>query len=355
MSSKLSAKITTKQSYIIGEEVTVFIDISNCGRQAVYLHQPITQSGLLRYNLFSVKKDEVEISYHGMYFRSYESDRIYLEPQNNFKFNISLAKEYLLDDSGIYNLTIRNSALLCSNVDEVVMPNTAISFNISLGVELPVITHAQAAQRMLKGAIKSKTFGNIHKVYNSMDDNEVRAVQDAHNGAVKALTNIKELSYPWPLSIIFGPKYPQAYSKYYETMFCKDNSNDWRTVINEYKLMFNYMQDDMQYWLRAPGCTSLSYGYIFPANNDKSVYLCPLYDKASTLPDTKNKYDSKAGVILHEVSHKAAHTKDHFYTYHECEVKANICEKSTVTNADCIQMFAELVYVHKVMNPHDEI
>ncbi len=77
-----------------------------------------------------------------------------------------------------------------------------------------------------------------------------------------------------------------------------------------------------------------SFAYV--SNREFPIYLCNAFWNAS-LSGT----DSRAGTIIHEVSHVVASTDDHAYGHSECAQLANSDPSTAIDNADSHEYFAE--------------
>ena len=79
-----------------------------------------------------------------------------------------------------------------------------------------------------------------------------------------------------------------------------------------------------------------TYAYVIPSNQDKTIYLGGAYW------DAKGKgYDSKAGTVIHELTHELHATDDHEYGREESKRLAKEDPKKATTNADNYEHFAE--------------
>ena len=116
-----------------------------------------------------------------------------------------------------------------------------------------------------------------------------------------------------------------------------------------------YIQNGLKYWFNGPQCEPGAFGYIIPGSKSKDIYLCSMYERADIKPNVINIIDTKAGFIIHEISHQAARAEDHFYSYQNCSEEAFICNPQTTTNADCIEFFAEIISLQKDSYLHDEL
>lgn len=346
MIKALNVQFIADSSYIMGENVEVGVVISNYENRTVYIHKPATYHGFLRYDCFSVRKTIEEKPYHGALFYFTKESIFALESNKSLSFNVSIAKEYLLDESGVYTIELKSNRLLVDSADNVTLNSSRINFDFFIQDHSPVKTYVELTQKLAKSNIKCESFGNKHCVYNVINQKEFNDTQKAHYTAQNYLS--------YTANNIADPL-PNSFKVAYESMFCKNNYSAINDLQNKYKAMHSYMDDNMKYWHRAQHCEEGDFGYIFPADTQKDVYLCSMYEKAQIIPNAIKNHDSKAGVIIHEVSHKAAGTDDHFYSYNNCKAQAFECNPLTVSNADCMQIFVELVALQNITSIHDEL
>ena len=259
-------------------------------------------------------------------------------------FNISLAKHYLIDESGRYSLSLKQDKLFVDHFNQI--NNSEVYFDLYIEDNPPVITYAESSLKLSKSSLKCKNFGNNHCVYNSVTDTQIKDIKQAHDYAENTLFYLAN-NLSNPLS--------KSYESAYQELFCKDHYSALNDVINSYKLMHDFIKNVMKYWLNGQECRPNDYGYIFQGRKGKNMYLCQLYIDTELSPNLINCCDSKAGILIHEVSHQAAQTEDHFYSYKNCTEEAFTCNPQTTTNADCIQFFAEIISLKKDLYSQDEL
>lgn len=294
-----------------------------------------------------MNKDFEEKPYHGAIFLSSREENILtIKSFATLNFNFSLAKHYLIDESGSYSLSLRQNKLFVDHDNQINIYNEAINFNLHVEDNPPVVTYAESSQKLSKSNLKCKNFGNNHCVYNSFNNKQVDDIKQAHYYAENTLSYLAN-NLSNPLS--------ESYKFAYQELFCKDHYSTLNDVINSYKLMHNFIRSGMKYWLNGQECRPNDYGYIFQGTKGKNMYLCQLYIEAEPFPNSINCCDSKAGILIHEVSHQAAETEDYFYSYKNCSEEALICNPQTAKNADCIQFFAEIISLQQNSYSYDEL
>lgn len=139
---------------------------------------------------------------------------------------------------------------------------------------------------------------------------------------------------------------PEILSEYYRDIFCVSNK-DWQNTFKKFNVIQDFLKDDVTYKFKGEECNDDNiYGYVYKNDIHKNIYLCEAYNQAPIFPTQTQKYDTKAGVIIHEASHLAVDSEDHFYSLNKCMTYAKKCiENLTTTNADCLQIFVELSYL----------
>jgi hypothetical protein len=104
------------------------------------------------------------------------------------------------------------------------------------------------------------------------------------------------------------------------------------------------------------------FGYVYRAgpNNPPRIYLCNAFWRAGQLTwnanhqlvkDGRNGFDNPLGVILHELSHLFAATRDHRYGKAKCHELATSEPALAIENADNHEYYAESVMTQAVFKP----
>ncbi|CAF3405689.1 unnamed protein product [Rotaria sp. Silwood1] len=122
----------------------------------------------------------------------------------------------------------------------------------------------------------------------------------------------------------------------YKTWFGTYTSGNWNTLKGHYQNIKNVLSS--QAITLNCGCTkSDAYAYVYP-NQPYKIYLCPLFWSASTTGT-----DSKAGTLVHEISHftAVAGTQDYVYGQMKCKSLAVSSSSQALMNADSHEYFTE--------------
>jgi peptidyl-Lys metalloendopeptidase len=121
----------------------------------------------------------------------------------------------------------------------------------------------------------------------------------------------------------------------YTTWFGTYSSTNYNTVRSHFVSIDDAMDNKpLAFYC---DCTSSAYAYVYPSDPYK-VHLCKAFWSAPTTGT-----DSKAGTIIHEVSHfnVVAGTDDHAYGQTACKRLAQTNPKRAIDNADSHEYFAE--------------
>jgi hypothetical protein len=335
MSNNLIINLYAQSNYIMGSMISISVDIYNYGNQAITLFKPATSSGFLKYDLFMVKKDFQEKPYHGaIFYAPFHHTITTLHPDNSINFNTSLAKEYLIDEAGKYSVEVQQEKLFTN--EKCSLNNTKIYFDVYIENKPPVKTYLEISRRLSESGLKCESFGKNHCIYNALTKEQMNTTKTAHYFAEDTLAYLTN-NLVEPLPDIFKPAY--------QALFCKNHYLGLNRLIKAYKAMHNYLKEGMKYWFNGEYCHADSYGYIIPNDPYKNLYFCKYYESMRTIPSPANIIDSKAGFIIHEISHQAAYTKDHSYFFKNCSIQAYKCEPQALKTADCVEYFAEIIAV----------
>ena len=107
-------------------------------------------------------------------------------------------------------------------------------------------------------------------------------------------------------------------------------------AINVFKTMGRILgRDTMKYVFGGKYCDSDTFGYTYQGT--RKIFLCKSYENAQTLSG----FDSKLGILTHELSHALSHTDDKTYGQSACKKLAKKAPRLAVKNADNYEYFVE--------------
>lgn len=344
--SKISVTFQNEASYFLGDEIAVEVTLLNENDFAIPVTMPVVCSGKLKSNIFTVLDHNSDIvEYQGLMVKSVYSP-IQLKANENIGFTVFMGREYNINKAGNYSFY---SNYLQDSMGENSSPYS--SFTILDRNTPPILTWSSLffSERPTTKELH-KSFGK-HQVYKATEE-QFSNLKEAHKGAVDILHYIN-VHYKESNNL------PDIFKNEYEEVICKSGYYASKTL-KKYIDMEKYMESGIKYHFQSSECGPGIYGYVYPSDSEKNIYLCNQYDLSPTLPASEKKYDTKAGVIIHEVSHKSVKSQDHFYGYNSCKIESKLCkenvEPTTVTNADCLQIFSELAFLSgQSTHPKDEL
>jgi peptidyl-Lys metalloendopeptidase len=150
-----------------------------------------------------------------------------------------------------------------------------------------------------------------------------QALADAEKGAQIALDNLQKTDC--------------SSNDKYKTWFGACDATRYQTVTNRTSAIKTALSTKSMTFNCASSCGSNTIAYVYP-HSPYTVYLCSPYWNLNNTG-----YDTKAGTIVHEVSHFAvvANTNDHAYGMTACKNLANSDPGKAIANADSYEYFGE--------------
>ncbi len=307
-----------KSSFGSDESVPVKVTISNPGKTAIRVLRWYTPADGVEDDLFIVTANGKPVEYIGKHFKRpepTEKDFIILRGGESLESTVDLAGFYDLSQSGFYDVEFRaESFSLYSKTpaftgDEDVMQSGKISAWIGgrqTKVEMPPVD----------SVVGSTGFTSCTSTRQS---SLLTARDNAYNYAVNA--------YDYLNAGTTGPRYTTWFGTYSSTRYntVRGNFLKIRDAMNNAAVTFNC------------SCTSSAYAYVY-SNQPYTIYLCNAFWNA---PNTGT--DSKAGTLVHEMSHfnVVAGTSDYAYGQTNAKKLATTNPKRAVANADNHEYFAE--------------
>ncbi len=371
----IKAKIVSSDHYKMGESIDLEVIIENTGNTVCKTTNPkLSENSIaLSRDAFLVTVDDEVIQYEGLTVLQ-RFNLIELPARESISFGIvSIAKEYLINKVGVYSIKYKGSCDQGDRELDIFSEMKTIKL-IANPEDMPMQVRSidYKMQRYGTEHLSYKTSKGIKYVDASIK--QQHDTEQAHENALKSLKLIqytKDELYYW----LFGDySYLSMHDKNYKDIFCANNAKNRNILLNKYTKIYDYLNagagPEMEYIFQDDNCYERDkktgvflldssgnkipikglYGFVITSSIDKKVYFCDEYDKSNTIPTNSVQYDTKMGVIIHEASHKAVSSKDHFYTYDACKGYAKSCLYKNVENADCIQIYAELNYIYNISN-----
>jgi len=306
-------------------ETPFLIDFSLQNTQARSIHVLKYDTPLDEYNFgsaFTVTRDGQSVDYIGMLARRKIVPSSYLEIKANetLFLTVDLSKAYDFTSKGLYNVQVDMEVhflqfINTENIQVARLQSNALSFEF-----VPAISG------MTRNAESEENLGITYQSCTSSQQTTV-------NSAWSHFTTLSNKMSTYM-------KANQATAVY--TTWFGSTTQYWSTVAqivanevttrNGGNVRFNCNPPD--------GCASDPniYAYVYPSDSTKTIYLCGAF---WTSPNTG--YDSKAGTIVHEISHftSVGGTQDYAYGQSACKSLAKSNPKNASKNADNYTYFSE--------------
>lgn len=332
MQQNLDTILTLNDYYELGDDIVATLTITNRELDSIGINIPVTASGKLKSDIFTLSKDNEFIEYRGVFIKA-KTEPVLLSFNQSIAFSFSLGREYEIESSGNYTLEL--------NAEEYPVAShakTSCKFYVhSDSFSKPSLSWRQLEEESGRvSKILYKQFGT-HTAHHA-GDKQFADLKTAHEKALSVSSYINDF-----LSICHD-KLAGALHLTYQSIFC-NQSLGWKKTLDQFSKIHEFLERDVVYHFGI-GCEEGVYAYVYSKDPNKNIYLCDGYNEATTYPNEVNQVDTKMGVILHEMSHLAVRSKDHFYGLPKCISHALKCNlATTTTNADCIQYFGELTFL----------
>lgn len=283
-------------------------------------------------NMFQVTIDGKKVTYIGRLIKRgapKPTDYVTVGPGQSVSEMVDLAKGYAIYKAGDYSVTFR-SRLFDIGKDAPHMlaakrtfkpkaiASNAVSFKLTESKEEPT---PPAPPLAVEAAAKQPTFKNCSQERIDSLNSALTEAENLCSTAVNDLTNTPEDS--------------RANAERYTTWFGRYNASRYDQVTKNFEKILDALTN--QPITLNCGCDEDYFAYVYP-NKPYEIYLCNLFWSA---PLTGT--DSKAGTIIHELSHftVVAGTDDHVYGQTGCKSLADTDPAKAVENADSHEYFAE--------------
>jgi peptidyl-Lys metalloendopeptidase len=317
-------------------DVTLSVDRNTVGAdQAVMVHVTISNTGgtpvnLLKWHtpvdgvqepLFTVTRDGVEVPYVGRLYKRpapTAADYITLLPGESLASEVDIASYYDLSTTGNYAIRYETTSWNLFTENSTYLPEAMDSLGSN---EVAVWVEGRPAPIR-------KSVPSIEAVTGSTTFNQCTAAeQSSLNSARAQASTYSNQSYSYLQAGMQGA--------FYTTWFGVYNATRYSTARTHFSAITNAM--DTASVTFDCTCSENYYAYVYP-NQPYDIYLCNVFWQA---PLTGT--DSKAGTLIHEMSHfyVVASTDDYVYGQAGAKQLAITNPSQAVMNADNHEYFAE--------------
>jgi peptidyl-Lys metalloendopeptidase len=304
--------VFNKLSFADGEDVLVKVIISNPGTQEIRILRWLTPIDGIESDIFSLTVDGQTASYTGRLYKRQaptESDYLTIKPGERLESSVDLADYYDMSLPGPYHIAY--------NASKSAETTSNLKSNENL-VWISGTPRARArAQAMLDSLAAGGTTFTSCNASRQTDLNLARqnAYGYSFNGYNYLLAGTLDSQYTTWFGVFNANRYASVRSNFLSI----------RDAFNNATVNFNCT------------CNASYYAYVY-ANQPYEIFLCSAFWSA---PATGT--DSKAGTLVHEMSHftVVAGTQDYVYGQSGAMSLAMSNPAQAIANADSHEYFAE--------------
>ena len=300
-----------------GDSVLVDVSITNTGKGAARMLRWFTAQNGVEESLFEVRVDGREVEYVGRHYKRPEptdSDYIVIQPGRTVTTTVDLADYYDMTATGMYSVryAVESFDLFSKNNGVLAKRDTLTSNSAASWVD----------GRQGKRPQPPPPTGGLTN-FTGCTSTQANTITNARAAAA----NYSEDSRNYLASGLTGPRYTTWFGTYMSSRYStvRNNFGAIDDALDNASMNFNC------------GCNQNYYAYVYP-NQPYNIYVCRIFWQA---PNTGT--DSKAGTIIHEVSHfnVVAGTDDVVYGQTGAKNLAISDPAKAVQNADSHEYFAE--------------
>ena len=301
------------------QDVLVSVTVSNPTRHTVRVLKWFTPAEGVEEPLFTVTRDGEPVAYIGAHYKrpaATGQDYISLRSGESFTSIVNLGDYYDLSQSGQYEV-----AYGVASFDLFDEKGNAFKFRDVLTSEKISLTAAGRLPTARPTPPPTPIPGG--NTFNACSDTQITALIAARGQAKTYASNAEN----YLLANTQGPRYTTWFGVYSSTRYntVKSNFTDISNAMDNAGVAFDCK------------CKQNYYAYVYP-NQPYKIYLCKVFWSAP-LSGT----DSKAGTLIHEMSHfdVVAGTDDVVYGQTGAMNLASTDPNRAITNADSHEYFAE--------------
>ena len=302
------------------DDVAVTVTLTNRGAHPVKLLRWYTPADGLEEALFVVTRDGTEVDFIGPHYKRAaptEADYVRLQPGEALTRTVSLVGVYDLSRSGTYAVRFDvHRGRFAGSVEDAEQLGSLASAAVSAYVE----GRASGVELSQPGEVSAQGISYASNCSSSRRTTLASAFSSAQSYANNSVSYLNGTPGSKPR---------------YVTWFGAYTLTNWNTAKSHFTAIKSAF--DTKTVVMDCGCTSSAYAYVYPASPYR-IYLCNAFWSA---PMTGT--DSKAGTLVHEMSHfnVVAGTDDHVYGQTGAKNLAKSSPTRALDNADNHEYFAE--------------
>jgi peptidyl-Lys metalloendopeptidase len=319
-SAAVSARVALDKSWMgPHDDVTATVVLTNDGPDTVWIPRWQTPRAKLDASLFDVTRDGAPVRYVGMLVKRAAAgpkDLVELKPGQSLRGRTELTAHYDMADGGEYVVAFRVELL-----ESGFSARAGKSGSAAVWREAPAVDRRATDELNAAAAIGQSL---------SYSGNCSSSQQSAISAAVS-----NALAYSTGAGSYLAGKSYNTVGPRYTTWFGAVDSARFNTVKSHYAAIEDAFATKPV--VVDCSCTQSYYAYVYPTQPYK-IYVCNAFWSA---PATGT--DSKAGTLVHEMSHfnVTASTDDWAYGQTSCKSLAKKKPARAIDNADSHEYFAE--------------
>ena len=307
--------VKAKQSASSG---IVTLNIKNTSNQSIkVLKWNTILENTISANIFQIKNAKVTVSYTGRLIKRMsptENDYTTFTAYEERTIDVSLSNYYDMHEKGTYQVSYTANFQILGAKQK---PDTSKASKV-----LPTQITIDFIPSQKKSAPAQKVAAN----FNQCSQSEITTLNAAHDAAIVMAQDAYNT---------MNNAEQNTSGERYTTWFGAADATRQSTVTSNFNKIYTAL--DTKNILFDCNCTGTHIAHVYPTDPYK-VYLCPAF---WNLPAVGT--DSRAGTVVHEVSHFqiVAGTDDHVYGHSGAKALANSNPTQAINNADSHEFFAE--------------
>jgi peptidyl-Lys metalloendopeptidase len=337
----LAAAISADRTFLTGaESAVVRVELRNDSKEDLYLPYWQTAVRGIHGNLFDVSLGGRAVAYIGRLVKwglPKAEDYVRIQAGRTLTVEVDLSRYYDLSRTGEYAIQYR---VPVQDAFRGVRPNASdIAEATGLrGVESNVLhvgVERDQPGRFVQQLAQDGGAGIDRTTGNYLTPGYVSCTSTRQSQLLTALGNAETLSRKSRDYLNNLPVASRSTDTAYKTWFGAYTSSRYSTVQSHYTSIYSaFNTKTVQFYC---DCTDSSYAYVY-SNQPYKIHLCNAFWSAPTLGT-----DSKAGTLVHEMSHfnVTAGTSDYAYGQSACKSLATSNPSRAISNADSHEYFAE--------------
>jgi len=308
------------QTKKLNSEGSISISIRNSSKEEIKVlkwNTPFEES--LNSDVFVIKNNNHIVPYMGKVIKRgqpQESDYIKLEPKEQRNINIKLSDYYDMSKKGNYSITYKGNISLLNSSNQKHTVITSLKKNTKV-ITIPF--QPTKSQKKKSQKLTADFTGCSEERKNYINDAHTEAIAMSKE-SLNRMVNTTEYTSAERYTTWFGLSVP-----IHQNQVTKSLQRIYDTLDRE-KLKFD-----------CETCTYNAFAYVYP-DKPYDIYLCGAFWEAEV-----SGTDSKAGTLIHEVSHfnKVADTNDYAYGQSRVKSLAKTSPDRSIKNADSYEYFSE--------------